>query len=650
MPTQNDAELIPVRSDEVVAFRNQRAVSTHPSARVIPRRDGTHSGALFTAFGLALVVLVGVIDYLTGVEISFSIFYLIPVSLVAWFAGKWPGLLIALTSAAACLTADSMGGSTFSHAAIPYWNAAVRLFFFVITVLLLSALTQLNDHLEKKVGERTNAMQTEIADRRRAEEALRQSEEQYRRFFFAEDLTGDFLATPDGKLLLCNPAFARMFGFASVEEVLADPTFTVFPDPLEKEYYLAILRSRERVNPHEHLFVRRDGERVVAVESLVGLFDAEDRLYQVQGYLLDITERKRAEEELRDSEERYRCQVEFSPDTIFIYAGGQIVFANTATARLLGAEAPEQLLGRSPFEFFHRNFHQAIQERIRLVLETGGPTPLMEQTWVRLDGRAVPVEATGHRLLWRGEPAVQVIARDLTERRHMEERVKQAERLAVIGQVVTGLAHESRNALQGGQACLERLTWKVQGHPEALDLLNRIQQELDRLHRLYDDLRGYAAPLKLARDFLNLADVWREAWARLASVREGRQVGFQEDTAELDLHCEVDRFRLEQVFRNILDNALAACRDPVRIAIHCAEAVLDGRPAVCIGVRDNGPGLTPEQQQKIFEPFFTTKTRGTGLGLAIARRIVEAHGGRIEVGAGAGPGAEILLTLPRRQA
>ena len=114
----------------------------------------------------------------------------------------------------------------------------------------------------------------------------------------------------------------------------------------------------------------------------------------------------------------------------------------------------------------------------------------------------------------------------------------------------------------------------------------------------------------------------------------------------MDLCCAVDVFRLEQVFRNILENALAACRDPVEVAIRCGETLLDGQPAVCVAIRDNGPGLNPEQRQRIFEPFFTTKTKGTGLGMAIAQRILEAHEGQITVG-DAGPGAEIVLLLPR---
>src|SRR5262249_57163421 len=102
--------------------------------------------------------------------------------------------------------------------------------------------------------------------------------------------------------------------------------------------------------------------------------------------------------------------------------------------------------------------------------------------------------------------------------------------------------------------------------------------------------------------------------------------------AGVDLRCPVDQFRLEQVFRNILENALAACADPVVITVAAREDRLQGRPGLRVSVRDNGPGLTAEQRQRIFEPFFTTKTKGTGLGMAIAKREVEAHGGQVPVG------------------
>jgi signal transduction histidine kinase len=241
---------------------------------------------------------------------------------------------------------------------------------------------------------------------------------------------------------------------------------------------------------------------------------------------------------------------------------------------------------------------------------------------------------------------------DVTERKRAEERLLQSERLAAIGQMMTGLAHESGNALARSRACLEMLALEVEDRPEAVDLVSRTLLAQDHLQQLYEEVRGYAAPLRLERDTQNLQATWRQAWATLDLVRKGRRVSLRELTDGVDVCCSIDLFRVQQVFRNILENSLAACADPVEITVTCSDTIVQGRPALRISIRDNGPGLNAEQRQRIFEPFYTTKTKGTGLGMAIARRIVEAHGGRIAVGRVSDPshvarGAEIVITLPR---
>jgi signal transduction histidine kinase len=236
---------------------------------------------------------------------------------------------------------------------------------------------------------------------------------------------------------------------------------------------------------------------------------------------------------------------------------------------------------------------------------------------------------------------------DVTDRKREQERALQQERLAAIGQMVTGLAHESGNALARSQSCLEMLAWEVEDRPEALDLIQRVQKAQDHLKQLYSEVRSYAAPVKLEREDWSLSAVWRQTWEHLSVARKGRDTQLVEETGNLDLTCSLDPFRLDQVFRNIFENALAACADPVRIIIRCQETTLDGRPAVTVSIQDNGPGLNAEQSRRIFDPFYTTKTKGTGLGMAIAKRIVEAHGGCLAVGPAAGGGAELLITIPR---
>ena len=234
------------------------------------------------------------------------------------------------------------------------------------------------------------------------------------------------------------------------------------------------------------------------------------------------------------------------------------------------------------------------------------------------------------------------------ELRIAQEKMLASERLAAIGEMMAGLAHESRNALQRSQACLEMLSLEVQDRPAALNLVARIQKAQDRLQFLHEEVRSYAAPLMVRCQRTDLREVVREAWDHLSILRQGRQAELHQEFGECDCHCHVDAAYFEQVVLNILQNSLSACSDPVHLRVRFQDTRLDEIPALQLAIADNGPGLSAEQAQRIFEPFFTTKTHGTGLGMAIAKRIVEAHGGIITVGAGQESGAEIVITLPRQ--
>lgn len=233
--------------------------------------------------------------------------------------------------------------------------------------------------------------------------------------------------------------------------------------------------------------------------------------------------------------------------------------------------------------------------------------------------------------------------------REMEDKLIQSERLAAIGQMMTVLTHESRNVLARGNALLEMLELETGDRPAALELLGRLQTVHSDLNRLYEEVRNYAAPIELDCERWDLGSIWRQTWKNLtADKARSKGLVLTERVDGVDLKCEVDAFRLDQVFRNLFENAVAACGETVRIDVACSEVELIGRPAIRIAVRDNGPGLSPEQAKRVFTPFYTTKQKGTGLGLAIVTRIVEAHGGTIGLAGEPGSGAEFILTLPRR--
>ena len=361
-----------------------------------------------------------------------------------------------------------------------------------------------------------------------------------------------------------------------------------------------------------------------------------------------LAERQRLTWEKEQSEAAFRTLVEAAPCLILILRQDLSVAYFSPFAEELTGYRREEVLGKNYTTLFLPESDQAAtREEIQYVFAghvsrgyensihcKSGSTRCMVWNAQRLDD-------------YQGQPALLAVGQDITQLKQAQELAVQSERLAAIGQMMTGLAHESGNALARSQACLEMLEWEVQDRPEAVGLIGRVQKAQDHLRQLYEEVRNYAAPIRLEREPGDVAAVARQAWQNLALPRQGREAELVIEASKEDLTCRADAFRLEQVFRNIFENALAACKDPVRIVLRCAPTELRGRPALRVSVQDNGPGLTPEQQQRIFDPFFTTKTKGTGLGMAIAKRIMDAHAGQIALGPAKGGGAEILLTLPR---
>ncbi len=227
------------------------------------------------------------------------------------------------------------------------------------------------------------------------------------------------------------------------------------------------------------------------------------------------------------------------------------------------------------------------------------------------------------------------------------ERTEQMERLAVVGRSFTGLAHESRNALQRGQANLELLSLELQQQPELLKLAIRAQQALAEVHHLFGEVRDFSAPLHLEIQESDLADQWSQVWNELEISHPDKLIQFNESVRSADTLCDIDEFAMRQVFRNIFENAISACPNPGQIDVNCRDTELNLQPAIEISVRDNGPGLSTEQIDKIFDPFFTSKRAGTGLGMAIAKGIVAAHGGCVTARNAFDSGAEIVLCIPR---
>jgi PAS domain S-box-containing protein len=370
-----------------------------------------------------------------------------------------------------------------------------------------------------------------------------------------------------------------------------------------------------------------------------------------------LADRRQASEALRESEARFRQIAENINEVFYMTSADrrEMIYISPAYESIWGRTC--QSLRERPLDWaeaIHPEDRARVQREIFAQQPPAGHNvqyrilrPDGETRWI-WDRSVILRDERGqvHRIVG--------VAEDTTPLRQAQQQALQSERLAAIGEAMAGLAHESRNALQRSQACLEMLGKRVKDRPEAIDLIDRLQHAQDHLHRLYEEVRNYAAPIQLRRQECDLGEALANAWSQLAAVQNGRAPQLHEQRASLDLSCQADPFAIGQCFRNILDNAVCdehdgpAARRRPEVSVSWFESELGGQPALGVSIRDNGPGLTAEQARNIFEPFYTTKTKGTGLGMAITRRIVAAHGGEIGVGPANGQGAEIVIKLPRR--
>jgi PAS domain S-box-containing protein len=510
-----------------------------------------------------------------------------------------------------------------------------------------------NENLEQRVQQRTQllaqaneALRRKIAQRNQAEKTLMESEERTRQI--VETAYDAFIAiNADGRIIDWNAQAEATFGWQR-HEVLEQPLAErIIPQRFREAHGKGLARYLSKGDSQilnkrvEMSALHRDGHE----------FPVELRIWpsgmgptlQFNAFVHDITERKRVER-------MFRGLMESAPDAmVIVNQHGAIVLINHQTEKMFGY-ARQEILGQPVEILMPEAFRQAHpQQRAEyfaypVVRPMGAGRKLFG---LHKDGRQFPVEISLSPLQTEEGILVSGAIRDISARLETETKLRQSERLAAIGQMVAGLAHESRNALQLSQACLELLECKLDRQPDLQDLVRDIQKSQDRLHRLYEEVRGYAAPMILKREKCNLQEVLQETWEQLVLLRQDRVAELNQKTADLNLSCAVDRLALGQVFRNILENSLNACRDPVLIQACWSEVRRNGQWDLQISLRDNGPGMNPEIRQRLFEPFFTTRTQGTGLGMAIAKRIVEAHDGLIAVAGDLGAGTEILITLPR---
>jgi PAS domain S-box-containing protein len=500
----------------------------------------------------------------------------------------------------------------------------------------------------------------DITERKRAEEEVRNTASQWQATF---DAVKDsvLLLDKDFHILRANHAAAEFLGLPFDRIVgghCYDLTHRTSTPPAECP--LAKMRQ-SRWHEEAEVLARPEGPWLSV--SVDPIFDLSGELTQVVHVARDITERKRAEEALRESETRFRTFVDHAGDALFVLdiAQGTIVDANRSACESLGYTR-EELIGSTPLNF-HLNGHQAELESIAQ-RATAGETVFDSHLHRRKDGSTFPVEVHTSLVSYGSGRFLLMVARDISDRvqaeeqrdqlRQLEAELAHLDRLTMLGELTASIAHEVNQPLAGvvsnASASLRWLAGDSPNLEEAREAARRIVRDGKRAGEVITRIRALTKKTSTPREKLDLNETLRQVLALVGDEAKRKSVMIRTQFADDLSPVSGDQVQLQQVVLNLAMNAIEAMSS---IGERPRELVIGTRNLECdqvqVTVEDSGVGLEPNTMQKIFEPFYTTKPTGMGMGLSISRSILQAHGGRLWATAKDGPGTIFYFTLPKYQ-
>jgi PAS domain S-box-containing protein len=508
-------------------------------------------------------------------------------------------------------------------------------------------------------------------ERKRAEEKLRRSEAEYRSLF-DNAIMGISQASPEGRLIRVNQAYARMYGYSTPMEMMdavRDIGEQLYANPEDRTEVIRILSEKGVMEPREMSMVRRDGNRFVVLVSAREVRDASGNLVCYQAEHVDVTARKRAEDELKFRNLILSTQQEASIDGILVVdVDGKIVSSNRRFAAMCGIPsdiiesgsderaqqsaldklvAPEEFLSKVKYLYANRN--ETSQDEIAL---KDGRT---------LDRYSAPMVGAGGKYFGRVWYFRDITARKRAEakREELEQQLRLSQRLEAVGSLAGGIAHDFNNLLSVILCCTDFAMAGVRENDHVREELLQVKKAGERAVALTRQILAFSRKQVLQPVSLNLNQIAAGVEKMLRRIL-GEDIDYLQVLAPDLGMVWADPGQIEQVLMNLVVNARDAMPNGGKLTIETCNVDLDEeyaahhvavRPGsyVHFAVSDTGCGMDAATQARIFEPFFTTKERGkgTGLGLSTVYGIVKQSGGNIWVYSEPGQGTTFKIYLPR---
>src|ERR1700731_4398440 len=468
---------------------------------------------------------------------------------------------------------------------------------------------------------RTIHVLKDITDRREAERRYRE--------LFDSIQEGLFFATPDGRFLDVNDAMVRMLGYASREELLrADVSPHLYPVPEAREKFLRALSERGVLRNYEETLRRKDGTLLHTLQNITAVRDARGRIAQIRGLMLDVTEQKTFQSQLQRERDFNQKILNTTQSMILVLdTAGLISYANRRCFEAGYRE--DELIGYRLVEWVEGS-HQKDFEAALQTTANGLQVDNLELRARRADG------SLGHFSIslspMRDEANqvnnVVVVMTDITDAALLQAKLAHAEKMATIGRLVSGVAHEVNNPLAAILGFTDLLLENPQVPANAREDLQIILQETQRTKDIVQDLLSFARQRPVQRELVQVNSVLRQTIKLRSYDFASHGVEVVEEFDEKLSPALGDSQQLQQVFLNILNNAYDAVQEAGQRGLINIRTSLRGE-SIEVAVTDNGTGIA--DPARIFDPFYTTKQagKGTGLGLSICYGIVRAHGAEI---------------------
>nr|WP_244142542.1 MULTISPECIES: PAS domain-containing protein [Bacillus amyloliquefaciens group] len=457
-----------------------------------------------------------------------------------------------------------------------------------------------------------------------------------------EMLPNPLYVSINGTIAYANNAMLAMLGAESKDEVIGRRSYEF----IEEEYHdivknrIVRMQKGMEVGMIEQTWRRLDGTPVHLEVKAAPTTYKNQRAELL--LLIDISSRKKFQTILQKSRERYQLLIQNSIDTIAVIHNDKWVFMNESGISLFEAETYEDLIGKNVYDQLHPCDHDGVKQRIQNIIDRKTESEIIKQSWFTFKNRLIYTEMVCIPTTFFGETAVQVILRDISERKQTEELMLKSEKLSIAGQLAAGIAHEIRNPLTAIKGFLQLMKPTMEENEHYFEI---VFSELSRIELILSELLMLAKPQQNAvKERVNLKKIISEVTALLETQANLKGIFIKTDYEHDSMYINGDQNQLKQVFINLIKNAVESMPDGGTVHILMTE----DEYSVNVTVKDEGDGIPENVLKRIGEPFLTTKEKGTGLGLMVTFNLIKNHQGAIQVDSKPDRGTAFHITFPKQ--